>query len=394
MKTKQEYKKREKEIFIPVYNRFDLLFDHGKGAELFDEQGNAYLDLTSGIGVNVLGYANPALLEAQSEQLEKLTHTSNLFYARPVIEAADALISASGFSQLFFANSGAEANEGAIKTARKYAARNHGEKRDKILTLSGSFHGRTIATLEATGQDQFHHDFYPYTGGFLYAKANDIEDVKEKLSDEVAAIMFEVVQGESGVKPLDKEFVKEMEALAREKDVLILVDEVQSGLGRTGSLFAYEQYDIHPDLVTVAKGLGGGLPLGAFLINEKVKGTLQPGDHGSTFGGNLLSCASAKVVLDTISRPAFLDDVYRKGQKLKNGLKNLHKKDILDVRGLGLMIGVEVPQDKISDYMQKLMDHHLLVLKAGASTIRLLPPLIIEDEQIDKAIEIFEEVLE
>lgn len=384
----------EKEALIPTYARFHVLLDHGKGSQLFDEKGESYLDLTSGIGVNVLGYAHPKLLKAQMEQLQKLTHVSNLYYTEPMVKAAKKLTDASGMHQVFFANSGAEANEGAIKAARKYAATKHSPDKNRIATLSDSFHGRTIATLEATGQDHFHQDFHPYTGGFDYVETGNVEDLKNKITDQTAAIMMEMVQGESGVRPLDPAFVKEIEKIAKEHDALLIVDEVQTGIGRTGTFFSYEQYGLQPDIVTTAKGLGGGLPMGAFLISEKLDGILKPGDHGSTFGGNVLSAATANEVLDIVAKPEFLDDVYRKGNKFMEGLSALDKKDIEEVRGKGLMIGVQVPKEKLAEYIQKLMDKHLLVLKAGSNTIRLLPPLVLNDDQIEEAIAVFDEVIE
>lgn len=387
-------KAEDQEYILPTYGRFNLALDHGQGALVYDVNGKEYIDMTSGIGVLSLGQNHPELTKAISEQAGKLLSVSNLFYTEPAVQAAKLLVKNTGMEKAFFGNSGAEANEGVIKTARKYAADKYGKDRYKILTLKNSFHGRTIATLEATGQDHFHNDFFPFTDGFDYAQANNIEDVKAKADDQTAAIMVELIQGESGVRPLDEQFVKDLEAFCKEKDILLIVDEVQTGIGRTGSLFCYQNYGIEPDLVSMAKGLGGGVPIGGFLTGKKTAGVLKAGDHGSTFGANPLSGRAAQTVLEIVTEPAFLEEVKEKGEYLQSLLKEIKSEDVLDVRGQGLMVGIQVPAEKIKDYMAEIMDSGVLVLKAGTDTIRLLPPLIISKEQLKQAADVIRKVLE
>ena len=388
-------KQREQAALMHTYGRFDIALDHGEGCYVYDLEGRRYLDLTSGIGVNALGQADPGLTEAIASQAGRLMQASNLFYTEPMVDVAEMLKDLTGLEKVFFANSGAEANEGMIKLARKYAADKYGPERTKILTLKNSFHGRTVATLEATGQDHFHKDFYPFTGGFDYVEANDIADLEKKMAgSDVAAIMMELVQGESGVRPLDKEFVKRAHALCQEKDILFLADEVQTGVGRTGTLYAWQQYDITPDIMTSAKALGGGLPMGAMIAGPKACDVLGPGDHGTTAGGNPMSCAAARVILKRVGDPAFLQQVQETGEYFRAAIRNLHKESVKDVRGLGLMIGIEVGPDKVMDYIAGLQDKGVLALKAGTGTIRLLPPLVLTKEQADQAVKAMKEVFE
>lgn len=388
-------KNRENKALMHTYGRFDIALDHGKGAKLYDLDGNEYIDLTSGIGVNALGHQHPALVKAITEQAGKLMQASNLFYTEPMVDAAERLADSTGMEKVFFANSGAEANEGMIKIARKYSADKYGSDRTRILTLKNSFHGRTVATLEATGQDKFHQNFYPFTGGFEYVTADDIEDLREKMADpKVAGIMMELIQGESGVRPLSPEFVQEAARLAKEKDILFMADEVQTGIGRTGSLFCYQQYDVKPDLVSCAKALGGGVPIGAVLASDKTAHVLQPGDHGTTFGGNPLSAAAACTVLDVVDQKEFLQEVKEKGDYFMEQIRALNKPSVKDVRGMGLMIGIEVGPEKVMGYLTKLQEKGVLALKAGTGTIRLLPPLIISKEEIDTAVKAMNEVFE
>ncbi|WP_297568677.1 aspartate aminotransferase family protein [uncultured Faecalibaculum sp.] len=388
-------KKRENKSLMHTYGRFDIALDHGKGSKLYDLDGNEYIDLTSGIGVNALGHGHEALVTAIREQAGKLMQASNLFYTEPMVDAAERLADSTGMAKVFFANSGAEANEGMIKIARKYSADKYGPSRTKILTLKNSFHGRTVATLEATGQDKFHQNFYPFTGGFDYVEAGSLEDLKRMMDDPaVAGIMMELIQGESGVRPLDPAFVQEAARLAREKDILFMADEVQTGIGRTGSLFCWQQYGIEPDLTSCAKALGGGVPIGAVLAADKVADVLEPGDHGTTFGGNPLASAAARTVLDIVDQPAFLADVKEKGQYFMDRIRNLNKESVQDVRGLGLMIGIQVGADKVSEYLAALQKKGVLALKAGTDTIRLLPPLIITKEEIDQAVAAMDDVFE
>ncbi len=385
---------RESENFMHTYGRFPIVLDHGEGCVLYDIDGKAYLDLNSGIGVNCLGHNDPDLVAALADQAANLLQASNLYYTKPLVEAGEKLVKLSGMKKVFFANSGAEANEGVIKVARKYSMDKYGNpERTKILTLNNSFHGRTIATLEATGQEKFHKAFFPYTSGFGYVEANDLEAIDKAMDDTVCAVMMELVQGESGVRPLDHDYVKAVEALCKERDILLIIDEIQTGVGRTGTFFAYQQYDIEPDLVSAAKGLGGGVPTGAFLAGEKACDVLKPGDHGTTFGGNALAMAAANVVLDKVGNPEFLEAVKAKGDRLMNEIRAIESDKIKDVRGLGLMIGIEVGADAVSDDLAKLREKGILALSAGGGTIRLLPPLILCDEQIDQAVKALKEVL-
>lgn len=383
----------EKQYVMQTYGRNEIALVNGKGAHLYDSEGKEYIDLTSGIGVNCLGYQHEAQVQAVCDQVQHLMHCSNLFYSEPMACVAKELIESTCMSRVFFANSGAEANEGMIKTARKYSSDHYGNDRYKIVTLRQSFHGRTMTTLMATGQDKFHQYFYPLPEGFDYASASDFEEFKTHIDEHVCAVIMEMIQGEGGVVPLDQEFVKQVSAYCKERDVLVCVDEVQTGIGRTGTLFCYEQYGIEPDIVSAAKGLGGGVPIGAVLCGEKCADTLQAGQHGSTFGGNLLACRSAQAVLSVVNQPAFLQEVKEKGTYLKEKLLALHSPAIHDVRGLGLMIGVGVDPEKRSGYVKQLQEKGVLVLTAGADTIRLLPPLVITKEDIDQAVACMKEVL-
>lgn len=387
-----EIKSLESKVVMQTYSREDVLLTHGEGCYLFDDQDRKYLDLTSGIGVNCLGHNHPVLVNALQDQVSKLMHCSNIFYSEPMVLAAKHLVESTGMSRMFFANTGAEANEGMIKLARKYSSDRYGKHRFKILSLVQSFHGRTMMTLTATGQDKFHQYFYPFPEGFDYVIANDIESFKEKLDETVCCVVMEMIQGEGGVLPLEKEFVQEAVRLCQEKDVLVAIDEVQTGIGRTGSLFCYEQYDIEPDIVTMAKGLGGGVVIGGFLVNKKCADVLIPGTHGSTFGGNPLSTRAAVTVLDIVDQPEFLQSVKEKGDYFMKGLRSISSRNIKVVRGKGLMIGVIVDPDKRASYIRQLREHGVLALTAGKDAIRLLPPLIITKQEIDIAVEAFREV--
>lgn len=388
----EEIKTLEKQYVMQTYARNDLFLVNGQGCMLYDDKGNSYIDMTSGIGVNCLGHNHPALVEALHDQSQKLMHTSNLYYTEPMVQVAKELVESTGMSKVFFANSGAEANEGVIKLARKYSSDRYGQHRYKVLSLVQSFHGRTMMTLTATGQDKFHQYFYPFPDGFEYVIANDIEDFKQKLDDSVCLVLMEMIQGEGGVLPLDKTFVQEVTKLCHQKDVLVAVDEVQTGIGRTGSLFCYQQYEIQPDIVSMAKGLGGGLPIGGIMTNEKCSTVLQAGMHGSTFGGNLMSTRAAMTVLSIINQKEFLESVKEKGKYFMDALQNIQSQDILEVRGMGLMIGVVVDEKKRAGFVKKLQEKGVLVLTAGSQAIRLLPPLIISKEEPDQVIQAFQEV--
>ena len=390
--TSNEIKQLDSDYIAQTYGRFNLALSHGKGCQVWDFEGNEYLDFTSGIGVNSLGWADGDWLKAVVHQASSLAHTSNLFFTEPSSRLAKKLAKASGLKRVFFANSGAEANEGAIKTARKYSHDKYGKDRATVLTLVNSFHGRTISTLSATGQEIFHQHFFPFTKGFDHTPANELRVLETRLGQkDVCAIILEVVQGEGGVCSLDHEYLQGVQALCHQYDVLLIIDEVQTGIGRTGTMFAYQQFGLTPDIITLAKGLGGGLPIGAFVLGEKVQDTLGKSDHGSTFGANPVSCAGANAVLAKID-DAFLAEVKRKGEKLQKALAALPK--VKSVSGLGLMIGVEFEEGtKAADIVAKCIEKGVLFLTAKTK-LRLLPPLIINDEQIEKGIALLKEVLE
>ncbi len=391
--TYQELKAEENKYVMNTYGRFPIALDHGEGATLWDIEGKKYIDLASGIGVNCMGYNNPAIVDAITNQAHKLTHVSNLFTTEPMVQVAKKLVEKTHLNgKVFFANSGAEANEGAIKLARKYSFDKYGEGRYKIVTLVNSFHGRTVTTLKATGQDRFHNYFFPFTEGFDYAAANDFDSVRHKADEMTCAVMMELVQGEGGVLPLEKEFVQQVEAFCRERDILLIIDEVQTGIGRTGSLFCFQQYGIRPDVVTMAKGLGGGVPIGAVLAAEGCSNVLTPGTHATTFGGTPLVCAAANAVLDTVGDGQFLAQVKEKGEYLKSGILSIGSPNILGVRGMGLMLGIIVEDGKHAAYANKLIEKGVLALTAGKNAVRLLPPLTISREEMDEALTIMKEV--
>ena len=372
----------------PTYNRLPVVMERGEGYYLYDQEGKKYLDFTAGIGVNALGYKHAQWVSATQNQLGQLQHISNLYYTGPAAEVAQKLCVQSGMDHMLFVNSGAESNEVAIKVARKYGHQTAPDKH-KILTLKNSFHGRTIATLSATGQEAFHQHFGPFSEGFDYIETNDIGDLHDKVTADVCAIMIEIVQGEGGVIPLDASFIEEIASVCEQKDILLIVDEVQTGMGRTGKLFAYEHYGIEPDIVTCAKGLGNGLPIGAALMGQKVKDVLNPGDHGSTFGGNPVAAAGAKVVLDTLTEE-FLNTVENNSVYLKEKLEALD--DVEQVTGLGLMIGVAFKNSSAKEVMLKAKEEGVLFLTAK-DKLRLLPPLIMDKAGIDLAVACLENIL-
>lgn len=390
--TYQELKDEEQLYLMHTYGRFPAALDHGKGATLWDTDGKKYIDLTSGIGVSSLGHDNEALVSALNEQAHKLLHASNLYLTEPMVQVAKELVTSCGMGKIFFSNSGAEANEGMIKLARKYSYDKYGEGRNKIITLKQSFHGRTVTTLKATGQEKFHQYFYPFTEGFDYAAANDIEELKDKADDSVCAVMMELIQGEGGVLPLDKEYVQQAAEFCRAKDILFLIDEVQTGIGRTGSLFCYEQYGVKPDVVSMAKGLGGGVPVGAVMASEICADVLGAGTHGTTFGGNPFCCAAARTVLSVVNKPEFLKEVQRKGEYLKNAILAIGSDKIKTVRGMGLMLGIVVDKESRTGMVNRLLEKGVLALTAGEETIRLLPPLVISYEEMDSAVAVMKEV--
>ena len=377
---------------MQTYGRFDVDIDHGKGATLYDLAGKEYIDFSSGIGVNSIGYGNEKWVAAITAQAQKLGHISNLFYSQPYAQLAQTLCQRTGMAAAFFGNSGAEANEGIIKMARKYSFDKYGKGRGTIITLKNSFHGRTITTLTATGQDVFHNYFFPFTDGFRYAQAGSIDAIQEVAGHDVCAVMLELVQGEGGVYPMDPEYVHNLAVLCAERDWLLLVDEVQTGVGRTGTLFAFQQYGIIPDGVSFAKGIAGGLPMGGFLVNERCRNVLGPGTHATTFGGNPIFPAAAQVVLDTLDEDA-LAAVKEKGNYIRTRIAHMGLSSLGESRGLGLMIGVEVKGEESNRVLAaRLIQQGLLVLTAGTA-LRLLPPLTITMAEIDKGLAILEQTL-
>ena len=377
---------------MQTYGRFDVDLDHGKGATLWDLAGKEYIDFAAGIGVCSIGYGNEKWAEAILDQATRLGHVSNLFYTQPYAKLAETLCRRSGMAAAFFGNSGAEGNEGLIKLARKYSFDKYGKGRGTILTLKNSFHGRTAATLAATGQEVFHNYFYPFPDGFRSAQAGSMDALQEVAGHDVCAVLLELVQGEGGVYPMDQDYVHDLAVLCAERDWLLLVDEVQTGVGRTGTLFAFQQYGIIPDGVSFAKGIAGGLPMGGFLVNERCREVLGPGTHASTFGGNPVCAAAAQVVLDTLDEDA-LAAVREKGRYLRASIEAMGLPPLGATRGLGLMIGVEVKEGWTNkDLAARLIQNGLLVLTAGPA-LRLLPPLTITREEMDKGLEIMRETL-
>lgn len=388
--TLQQIKDDDNQNIMHTYGRFNVALVKGKGAKAWDESGKEYIDFTSGIGVNCLGYSDDGWVNAVTSQAEKLQHISNLYYSPLQTELAKSLCQATGFSKVFFANSGAEANECAIKLARKYSFEKYGKKRTEIVALQNSFHGRTITTLAATGQDVFHNYFFPFTEGFVFANANDMSSVKEAVNEKTCAVMIELIQGEGGVNPLEKSFVQELANYCNENDLLLIIDEVQTGVGRTGTLYCYEQFDIKPDIISSAKGIGGGLPIGVCLCNQKLSDVMTAGTHGTTYGGNLIACAGALEVLKRVNTPVFLAEVKQKGNYMKEQLTAID--GVSEVRGMGMMIGVVLKKDNAKEVAAKCVENGLLVLTAK-TLIRFLPPLNITQEEINKGLEIFKSCL-
>ncbi len=390
MGIKMNTKEMDNQYVAHTYGRFDVCLVNGKGSTLHDENGKKYIDFGSGIGVTAFGICDDQWKKAVIEQLDKVQHTSNLYYTRPCARLAELLCNKTGMKKVFFGNSGAEANEGAIKFARKYSFDKYGEGRSTIITLTDSFHGRTITTLAATGQDMFHTDFGPFTQGFKYCPANDIDTLRKMATDDVCAIMFECIQGEGGVNNLSYDFVKEISNISEEKDILMIVDEVQTGNGRTGKYFAYEHFGIIPDIVSTAKGLAGGLPMGAVLFGEKVADCVTPSSHGSTFGGNPIAAAGAISIVERIDN-AFLAEVSKKSEYIIKKLKEIS--GVKGISGMGLMLGIETDKNA-GDIAKACLAEGLLVLTAHKNRVRLLPALSISYDEIDEGIKILKEVIE
>ena len=383
--------KRDNKYVLHTYARSQVVLAEGHGMTAADPEGKRYLDFTSGIGVNSLGYCHPAWVQAVCDQAATLQHTSNLYYTAPCGKLAKKLCRRTGMDAVFFGNSGAEANEGAIKAARKYSTDTYGAARNKVITLVNSFHGRTLATLTATGQDVFHQYFGPFPGNFAYVPAGDFSALRDAADDTVCAVMLELVQGEGGVVALDADYVAKVAEFCKKRDLVLIVDEVQTGVGRIGKFLACEHFDLHPDIVTLAKGLGGGLPIGAVLMTAKVAEHMGPGTHGSTFGGNPVVCAGALAVLDAMDE-AFMDNVLTQAARLRTGLKTLPH--VTEVSGLGLMVGIVFEDGiKAADVRAACEKEGLLVLTAK-TRLRLLPPLILTETDVDTALDTLRTVLE
>lgn len=386
--------KRGKDVFMNTYAQFPLVIDKGEGVYVYDNEGKKYLDFVAGIAVNSLGYKNEKLEEALKEQLSKFTHCSNLYWNEPAIKAAELLVENSELDKVFFCNSGAEAVEGAMKLARKYAKKHVDKNKMEIITMKNSFHGRTYGAVTATGQAKYQKGLEPLLPGIKYCEFNNIESLRENISDKTCAVLLEPIQGEGGIRPANKQYLKEVRKICDANNLVLIFDEVQCGIGRTGEIFAYMLYDVKPDIVALAKGLGAGVPIGAVLASEKVADGFSPGDHATTFGGNPLVCTAAKVVLEELIDNNILNNVKDQGKLLTNKLKELMNKYdfIKDVRGYGLMLGMEfnIP---IKEIITECMKKGLLLVGSGAQIIRFVPPLIISAKEIDMAINILDEVL-
>ena len=382
-------------VLLHTYNRYQIVLDKGEGVHLYDIEGKEYLDFVSGIGVFALGYHNEEFNQTLKDQIDKLTHTSNYFYNVPAIEAAKKLKEISGMDRVFFTNSGAEAIEGAIKAARKYAYLKDGTTDHEIIAMEHSFHGRTMGALAVTGKKAYREAFEPLIGNIKFAQLNDIDSVKAQITDKTCAILMETVQGEGGIYPAEKAFIEEVYAICQEKDILLILDEIQCGMGRCGSYFAWQQYDVKPDIMTTAKAVGSGVPVGAFLLNEKTgANSLVAGDHGTTYGGNPLACAAIKKTLDLFEENHIIEHVASVGEYLKEQLEEVAAEFdcILTRRGMGLMQGL-VFDKPVGPIIAKAMEKGLILINAGADVIRFLPPLIITKEDVDTMTAILKEAI-
>ena len=392
--TGEQVKNLTEAFILPTYARYPVAFKSAHGAIFTDFDGREYVDFTSGIGVNSIGSTDEHWIREVTEQVNTLAHSSNLYYTAPGAKLAARLCSRTGMKAAFFGNSGAEGNEGIIKLARKYSHDKYGDGRNIVVTLVDSFHGRTVTTLAATGQDVFHQHFFPFTEGFRYARANDITSVREAIEQGgVCAVLMEPVQGEGGVLPLDKDFAQAVAKLCDEKDILLLLDEVQTGVGRTGRLFGFQNLGIRPDAFSFAKGIAGGLPMGGFLVNEKTYDTFTSGTHGSTFGANPICAAAANAVLDTID-DELLAEVREKGDYIRAKVAEMALPCVTGVRGMGLMLGLALDESvKVGEVVSKLLEGGLMALTAGHNTLRFLPPLTVTKEEIDRALAVLQNVL-
>ena len=392
----QDYIEEAEQVLLHTYNRYQIVLDKGEGVHLYDIEGKEYLDFVSGIGVFALGYHNEEFNSALKEQIDKLTHTSNYFYNIPAIEAAKKLKEISGMDRVFFTNSGAEAIEGAIKAARKYAYLKDGKTDHEIIAMEHSFHGRTMGALAVTGKKAYREAFEPLIGNIRFANLNDIESVKAQITDKTCAILLETVQGEGGIYPAEKKFLEEVYAICQEKDILLILDEIQCGMGRCGSYFAWQRYSVKPDIMTTAKAVGGGMPVGAFLMTEKVgANSLTAGDHGTTYGGNPLACAAIKKTLDLFEENHIIEHVASVGEYLKEQLDLIATEYdcIVERRGVGLMQGL-VFDKPVGSIIAKAMEKGLILINAGTDVIRFLPPLIIDKSDVDTMTAILREAIE
>ena len=396
MEMMQEYIEEAEKALLHTYNRYQIVFDKGEGVYLYDLNGKKYLDFCAGIAVFALGYKNEAYNQALKDQIDKVIHTSNYYYNVPAVEAAKKLQTVSGMDRIFFTNSGAEAVEGAIKTARKYAYLKDGQTDHEIIAMEHSFHGRTMGALSVTGNPKYREAFQPMIGNIRFATLNDFESVLNQVTDKTCAIMFETLQGEGGIRPATQEFMEQVKQLCEERDILLILDEIQCGMGRTGSMFAWQKFGIKPDIMTTAKALGCGVPVGAFLMTEKVaQNSLVPGDHGTTYGGNPLAAAAINKVLDLFEENHIIENVNTVGEYLEKRLEELVEKyDMIETRrGMGLMQGLEF-NCPVAPYIQKALDAGLVLINAGANIIRFIPPLIITKEHVDEMIAILESCLQ
>ena len=392
--TDEQIYAKDAKDYLPVFARYKIVLDHGDGVYVYDTQGNKYIDFLGGIAVNVLGHNHKELVKAVADQAGKMIHCSNLYYTQVQADAAEKLVKLSGLGKVFFGNSGAEANEGAIKIARKYAHSIDADK-SQIISAIHSFHGRTIATLTATGQPKYHEGFGPLPAGFDYVPYNDIEALEKLMSEKTAAVMLEPIQGEGGVHVPDVEYMQKVRQLCGKYNAVLIFDEIQSGMGRSGKFFAYENFGIKPDVVTLAKGLAGGVPIGAFIATDKVAAAFHAGDHGSTFGGNPLACAAANVVLDIVCQPSFLQHVVEMGDYMKSRLEAMQAKYpalIKKVRGMGLILGMELTKPG-RDIVNDCLGKGAIINCTAGNVLRFVPPLIVTKEHIDEVCDALEAVL-
>lgn len=394
--TTKEYMELSEEHVLHTYNRFPLVLEKGEGVNLYDVEGKAYMDFASGIGVFALGYGNTEFNDALKEQIDKVIHTSNLYYNVPLGTAAEHLAKSCGMSKVFFTNSGTEAVEGAIKAARKYAYLRDNTTDHEIIAMNSSFHGRSLGALSVTGNEHYQEPFRPLIGGVCFAEFNDIDSVKEQITDKTCAIIMETVQGEGGIFPADPEFLKQVRRICDEKDILLILDEIQCGMGRTGTMFAWQQYGVQPDIMTSAKALGCGVPVGAFVLNEKVaKASLVPGDHGTTYGGNPLACAAVNAVFAQFEKLDLLKHVNEIAAYLEEKLDGLLQKHdcIKERRGKGLMQGLELSGKAVGEVIAAAREQGLLVISAEHNVLRMLPPLVITKEDVDRAVTVLDSCL-